>query len=256
VEEKWGVPPERIIDLLGLMGDSSDNVPGVQGVGKITAVKLLQEYGSFENILKHAGEVKNKRVREGLTQGVDDAHLSRELVTIKTDLDLPIEVEEMELERFDFETMDQLFQELEFFRLQSQLDAFRGEENIKIVEEVEKDFVTVESSKELKTLVKTLKSAELISFDVESTSTDPMFAKIVGFSFAVKPDTDYLGKHGIGAGGFHIKGNQLGTFKCFDQSFKFLRTFHCDKIFLNFFHYLDILFTPESIQLTLKSEKL
>ena len=156
-----------------------------------TAVKLLQEYGSFENILKHAGEVKNKRVREGLTQGVDDAHLSRELVTIKTDLDLPIEVEEMELGRFDFETMDQLFQELEFFRLQSQLDAFRGEENIKIVKEVEKDFVTVESSKELKTLVKTLKGAELISFDVESTSTDPMLAEIVGFSFAVKPDNGW-----------------------------------------------------------------
>ena len=191
VEEKWGVPPERIIDLLGLMGDSSDNVPGVQGVGQKTAVKLLQEYGSFENILKHAGEVKNKRVREGLTQGVDDAHLSRELVTIKTDLDLPIEVEEMELGRFDFETMDQLFQELEFFRLQSQLDAFRGEENIKMVEEVEKDFVTVESLKELKTLVKTLKGAELISFDVESTSTDPMRAEIVGFSFAVMPDAGW-----------------------------------------------------------------
>ena len=191
VEEKWGVPPERIIDLLGLMGDSSDNVPGVQGVGQKTAVKLLQEYGSFENILKHAGEVKNKRVREGLTQGVDDAHLSRELVTIKTDLDLPIEVEEMELGRFDFETMDQLFQELEFFRLQSQLDAFRGEENIKMVEEVEKDFVTVESLKELKTLVKTLKGTELISFDVESTSTDPMRAEIVGFSFAVMPDAGW-----------------------------------------------------------------
>ena len=191
VEEKWGVPPERIIDLLGLMGDSSDNVPGVQGVGQKTAVKLLQEYGSFENILKHAGEVKNKRVREGLTQGVDDALLSRELVTIKTDLDLPIEVEEMELGQFDFETMDRLFQELEFFRLQSQLDAFRGEENIKMVEEVEKDFVTVESLKELKTLVKTLKGAELISFDVESTSTDPMRAEIVGFSFAVKPDAGW-----------------------------------------------------------------
>ena len=191
VEEKWGVPPERIIDLLGLMGDSSDNVPGVQGVGQKTAVKLLQEYGSFENILKHAEEVKNKRVREGLTQGVDDAHLSRELVTIKTDLDLPIEVEEMELGRFDFGTMDQLFQELEFFRLQSQLDAFRGEENIKMVEEVEKGFVTVESSKELKTLVKTLKGAELISFDVESTSTDPMRAEIVGFSFAIKPDAGW-----------------------------------------------------------------
>ena len=66
VIEKWGVPPEKIIDLLGLMGDSSDNVPGVMGVGEKTAVKLLLEYGSLESSLDHASEVKNKRAREGL----------------------------------------------------------------------------------------------------------------------------------------------------------------------------------------------
>lgn len=191
VEEKWGVPPERIVDLLGLMGDSSDNVPGVQGVGQKTAVKLLQEYGSFENILEHAEEVKNKRVREGLTHGVDIAHLSRELVTLKTDLDLPIKIEEMKLGQFDFEAMNQLFKELEFFRLQSQLDAFRGDENVKTIKEVEKNYITADSEKALKSMVKSLKGSDLISFDVESTSTDPMRAEIVGFSFAVEPDAGW-----------------------------------------------------------------
>ncbi|HIC73551.1 MAG TPA: DNA polymerase I, partial [Candidatus Marinimicrobia bacterium] len=191
VEEKWGVPPERIVDLLGLMGDSSDNVPGVQGVGQKTAVKLLQEYGSFENILEHAEEVKNKRVREGLTHGVDIAHLSRELVTLKTDLDLPIKLEEMKLSQFDFEAMNQLFKELEFFRLQSQLDAFRGDENVKTIKEVEKNYITADSEKALKSMVKSLKGSDLISFDVESTSTDPMRAEIVGLSFAVEPDAGW-----------------------------------------------------------------
>ena len=188
VEEKWGVPPERIIDLLGLMGDSSDNVPGVAGVGAKTAVKLIQEYGDFDNILAHAEDVKNKRVREGLTNGVEEAHLSRELVTIKTDLDIPIELDEMMVGAFNFEEMEELFRELEFFRLQSQLDAFRGDEDVRVEPEVTKEYHTVKSRKELDDMISHLEKADLISVDIESTSTDPMFAEIVGFSFAVRPD--------------------------------------------------------------------
>lgn len=191
VEEKWGVPPDRIVDLLALMGDSSDNVPGVPGVGQKTAVKLLHEFGSFEGVLEHAHEVKNKRVSKGLTDGVDHAHLSRELVTIKTDLDLPMDLHEMELEQFDFEAMQELFRELEFFRLQGQLDAFRGEENGKAPVEIEKDYDTVESEGALQEMVGALGSAEMISLDVESTSTDPMLAEVVGFSFATTPDAGW-----------------------------------------------------------------
>ena len=77
VKEKWGVPPEKIIDLLGLMGDSSDNIPGVRGVGEKTAVKLIHEYGSLESALDHADEVKNKRAREGLQNCRDEALLSK-----------------------------------------------------------------------------------------------------------------------------------------------------------------------------------
>ena len=90
VIEKWGVPPEKIIDLLGLMGDSSDNVPGVLGVGEKTAVKLINEYGSLESSLDNANHVKNKRAREGLLNSKENAILSKELVTIETQMDLEI----------------------------------------------------------------------------------------------------------------------------------------------------------------------
>ena len=91
VVDKWGVPPEKIIDLLGLMGDSSDNVPGVPGVGEKTGVKLINEYGSLEASLDHADEVKNKRAREGLQNAKSEALLSKELVTIDTKMDLDID---------------------------------------------------------------------------------------------------------------------------------------------------------------------
>jgi len=174
---------------LGLMGDSSDNVPGVSGVGQKTAVKLIREYGDFDNILAHAEMVKNKRVRDGLTNGSAEAHLSRELVTIKTDLEIPVELSDMELGSFNFQAMEELFRELEFFQLQSQLDSFRGDvEKGKNEAKVKKNYFTVKSRKELDLMISELKKAELISLDIESTSTDPMLAKIVGFSFSIRPD--------------------------------------------------------------------
>ena len=126
VEEKWGVPPEKIIDLLGLMGDSSDNVPAVMGVGKKTAVKLLKEYGTLESALDHADMVKNKRAREGLQNGREKAVLSQELVTIKTNMDLEINYTEMATNGFDLNKLDELFRDLEFQVLQTHLISFYG----------------------------------------------------------------------------------------------------------------------------------
>ena len=92
VEERWGVPPQKIIDLLGLMGDSSDNVPGVSGIGEKTAVKLIKEYGSLEGVLDNVESVKNKRAQNGLKEGHSIAILSKKLVTILTDLKLEVKM--------------------------------------------------------------------------------------------------------------------------------------------------------------------
>lgn len=185
VKEKWGVEPEKITDLFGLMGDSSDNVPGVPGVGEKTALKLLQQYGSFDAVLENAHEVQNKRVREGLINGEDVARLSKELVTIRTDVPLDVVIDDLERRNFDFEAMTAIFHDLEFFRLQGQLDAFLGEEVAAEVTEIEKDYTTVASRKDLNKMIASLKTADLISMDIESTSRDPMLAEIVGFSFSV-----------------------------------------------------------------------
>ena len=191
VEKKWGVPPERIIDLFGLMGDSSDNVPGVPGVGEKTAVKLIKEYGDFENILTHGSEVKNKRVRKGLMEGVDLARLSRKLVTIKTDVEIPIELESMKIGTFNFKEMDKLFRELEFFNLQSQLNNFSGENGVESRSVVDKKYSIIKSRQDLDVMIKKLKLANLISMDIESTSTNPMLAEIVGFSFSIEANSGW-----------------------------------------------------------------
>jgi len=185
VEEKWNVQPEQIIDLLGLMGDSSDNVPGVMGIGKKTAVSLLQEYGDLETILANAENVKNKRAREGLQTGMEMAHLSKELVTIKTDLSLSTTVNELERKSFDFEAAEEIFRELEFVRLMGQLNEFRDESAYAETATVDKNYQLIDSQEKLDNLVKKLTVAELVSMDIESTSTDPMQAEIVGFSFAI-----------------------------------------------------------------------
>lgn len=117
VEERYGVPPSGVGDLLALMGDSSDNIPGVPGVGAKTAAKLLQEYHTLESVLEHAGEVKNRRVRENLVAYAEQARFSRRLVELKTDLPLEWKWEDLRMREPDLERLRELFGELEFKKL-------------------------------------------------------------------------------------------------------------------------------------------
>jgi DNA polymerase-1 len=120
--ERLGVPPERVVDYLALVGDSSDNIPGVKGIGDKTARALIEAYGDLESILAHAADVKGKRAREGLLQYADDARLSRELVTIL--LDVPVELDLLALRTGspDQRRLTQLYGELEFSSLLGKLD--------------------------------------------------------------------------------------------------------------------------------------
>jgi DNA polymerase-1 len=121
VTEDFGVPPEKVADVLALMGDSIDNIPGVPGIGEKGAKGLIQEYGTLEDLLARAGEVSRKAYREGLLQHADQARLSKELSTIHTDLEVPLDPEALHRDPPDVEALRKVFTELEFFSLVEEL---------------------------------------------------------------------------------------------------------------------------------------
>jgi len=192
VYEKWGVYPEKIVDLLGLMGDSSDNVPGVAGVGEKTAVKLIREYGSLEGALENAHQVSNKRVQKGLKEGSENALMSKELVTILTNVELDHSMDDFVRTDIDLKKTRQKFTDLEFHALIKNLDDDPKERAISDQEMREnKNYNTLIAKKDLDQLIETLLQAELISFDLETTSVVPMEAEIVGLSFSTEKNSGW-----------------------------------------------------------------
>ena len=175
VEKKLGLPPSKVIDYLGLMGDSSDNVPGVPGIGPKTALQLLQDYGSLENVLANAKQVKKKNVRESLLVNADKAYLSKELVTLHTDVPMELDIDRLAVGEPDLDRVVPLFQELEFSRL---VDRFSKREKF------ETDYQTVLTENELDVLVESMQAAGRFSMDLETTEIDPISADIVGLSFS------------------------------------------------------------------------
>jgi len=117
VEKRFGVPPDRVLDLRALVGDPSDNIPGVKGIGEKGAAKLIHEYGDLEQVIEHRAEIKAKRARESLDAGVEDALLSKRLATLRTDLELPFSLEEGRLEEPDVEALREIYRRLGFTRL-------------------------------------------------------------------------------------------------------------------------------------------
>ena len=188
VIKKWGLPPEKIIDLLALMGDSSDNVPGVAGVGVKTAVKLLKEFDNIESVLDNASKISNKRVHNGLMNGRDKAFLSKELVTIIKDVDVDTNVENFLLKSFDQEALGKKFEELEFYALLKYL-AIDSPETI--TKKEEKNYQTILDLKALKEMVDELKNAKYVSIDLETTSVNPMLAEIVGISVSYNKNSAF-----------------------------------------------------------------
>lgn len=190
VEKKWGVPPEKIVDLLGLMGDASDNVPGVRGVGEKSAVKLIAEYGSLEAALENANNIGNKRVQNGLLECREAALLSKKLVTIDTDVSIDESIDDLKLNKFDYEQLAELFTELEFFALLNQItppdSSGAQDEN-----QIEKTYRNITNADDLKNLVQDLEDLTWLSIDLETTSVDPMRAEIVGIALSFRKDEGY-----------------------------------------------------------------
>jgi len=123
VEEFFGVPPERVGDVLAIMGDTSDNVPGVAGIGEVGARKLVQQYGSLEEVLAHAEEVTAKKTREALLSGAESARLSRRLVELERELPIALDMDALKLDPADPEKLKALYSELEFHSLVDELEA-------------------------------------------------------------------------------------------------------------------------------------
>jgi len=181
---KFGVPPERIVDYLSLMGDSVDNVPGVNKCGPKTAVKWLTSYDSLEGVMAHADEIKGK-VGEYLRDSLEQLPLSRELTTIRCDVELDQKPTELKPTAPDTEKLREQYSRIESSRLLSTLD----ESSEPVVEEsaIETDYEVILKQADFDRWMTKLEQAELFAFDTETTSLDYMQAEVVGLSFAVTP---------------------------------------------------------------------
>ena len=211
VGEKYGIPtPAQVIDLLALMGDSADNFPGCPGVGEKTAAKLINQFGSIDNMLQHTDEIKGK-LREKVENAVEDIKMSKFLATIRTDVPMQLELDELKVEQPDETKLRTIFEELEFKTLinkflnkaeskpkidNNQLDLFAENttnesdepKNAKFesIKTTQHEYKLVENEEELRQLCDFFITKEFVSIDTETTSTDAISAELVGLSFSVE----------------------------------------------------------------------
>ena len=191
VVDKFGIPPELIIDFLALMGDKVDNIPGVPGVGEKTALGLLQGLGSLDDIYAQLDKVAKLSFRGAKTMGVkleaekDNAYLSYELATIKTDVEMDTPINELANAEPENDKLLEWFKELEF---NSWIDELQSGDDAAVEQEddIDTEYMVVTDAAEFEAWVKELEVAEVFAFDTETTSLDYMKAEVVGVSFAVE----------------------------------------------------------------------
>ena len=183
VENKFGVKPELIIDYLALVGDTSDNVPGVEKVGPKTAVKWLIEYGSLDEIIKNAEKISGK-VGENLRNGLSQLHVSKELVTIKKDVSLEVGVKDLMVGKRNKKLLEEIYTELEFKAWLEKEEAPEKEAKEEVTKQSKYELIT--KIKQLESWVTKIKKSSLLALDTETTGLDYMDAKLVGISLSVK----------------------------------------------------------------------
>jgi DNA polymerase-1 len=193
VTEVWGVSPENITDLLALMGDQSDNIPGVKGIGRITAVDLVQKFKSIENLYEHLDTVEKENVRKLLAEGRDSAFLSKELVTIKRDAPIDFKLQEYRIDTFPMEDGIRILAEKEMGSLVADLRArATGEAAVrKVQHQVRGKYSLINSPAEYRELEREIRNKGFMSFDTESTGRDAHTAEIIGVSISVDPEAGY-----------------------------------------------------------------
>lgn len=196
VEQYLGIRPDQVVDYKALVGDTSDNIPGVRGVGQKTAVKLLAEYGSLDNIYDHLDEIKGA-LHSKLAEGKDAAYMSYQLAKIVTDAPISVRLEDCVTQDFDAAEVLALFRELEFRTLSNQLATgideaeLNSDEGDAILFGEATDVQIVRTEADLARLVAALQQADMISFDVETDSLDKMTARVVGICLSVDSPVGY-----------------------------------------------------------------
>tara|TARA_Y100000589_G_scaffold42892_1_gene35963 strand:- start:18908 stop:21634 length:2727 start_codon:yes stop_codon:yes gene_type:complete len=193
VKDKMGVYPNRVIDLLSLIGDSSDNIPGVRGVGPKTAIKLIEEFDNIENILDNIDKIKNERIKNLIKDNIDDLILSKELVTIKSDMDINFSKDDYKF--IQIKDKDNVIKMIKDYELSSiatsleKLDLIKIKNEPKIIKK--KDYHLILDDKQLDHAIKSIINAKIISFDLETTGVNPMTAEIVGLAISIDRDQGY-----------------------------------------------------------------
>lgn len=211
IEQKYGISsPDKVIDLLALMGDTADNYPGCPGVGEKTAVKLINQFGSVENLIQHTNELKGK-IKEKVEGAIDNIKMAYFLATIKTDVPVDIKMEDLKVEQPDTGRLDEIFTELEFKTFKKrllnkpenkqkkeniQLDLFAPQpsndqevnekSNFESLKTVPHKYKLIDNQKDIISLYDFLRTKSILSLDTETTSTNAINAELVGLSFAVE----------------------------------------------------------------------
>ena len=187
VIERFGVPPEQVLEVLGLAGDSSDNIPGVPGIGEKTASALIQEFGSIDNLLANIDAVKGKKRQENLREFSAQARLSRRLVALVDDLEIEADLDSLILEDPDADALYELFKKLEFNKLLTDLAALQQPP----AAIAHGDYLTVTTETHLDKMIDELRAAGTFAFDTETTSLTAVQADLVGLSFAIQANAGW-----------------------------------------------------------------
>ena len=196
VDKKFGVKPEKVIDVQALAGDSTDNVPGVPGIGVKTAAELIKEYGNLENLLKNANKIKQNKRRETLIENKEKALISKQLVTLKNDVPVKDYLKDFQLKEIDREKLYNFLREMEFNRLLSLVISTYGEtkfekqekDKTKIIDSKisNKNYILIKSEDEIKKWLQEGEEEGEFAIDTETNSLDPHQAKLVGISISTK----------------------------------------------------------------------
>lgn len=190
IRERYGVGPEKMIELQALMGDTSDNVPGVPGIGPKTAAQLLEEYGTLDELLSRTGEIKQKKRRENLEEFADDARMSRELVTLRQDVPVPENPDDFALVPLDHEALLAFFETMEFRTLTRRVAEAAGVDAPKPAEAkpqdvpIGKGYETITTMEALRAIIAEAEQSGILAVDTETDSLNAMRARLVGICLA------------------------------------------------------------------------